>query len=405
MRSRTLAAVLVASLSLAPALSGQAPEYVQVSILDVGLGDLILVRTPGGEVVLVDGGPSDPLRYFQQMRIDSVAVSVVTDVSNAHVAGLFDVVTARPVGRLVHGGATRTSDGWTRLRAALGRLEGVRVTEVRERTVIEIDGIELELLPAPDALNGRGSLGVVMRYGSFSVLLTSYADPAVQRAWVRDGWVPDVTVMTAPRHGAARSLYRPLVTAANPEVGVVSGRGGPRDDVANPSTLTTLANRTDAILRTERDGHLTVLGYEDGSFELVIGSADPTSPVDPDVDEGPTLQEALAGASPFLALSVDPGVSPVGREALNAEHVTVRNSGPSTLRIDGWTLCDLSSRCFRFPPGSRVEAGAVVRVYSGYGHTDGYSFFMNETREVWNDNGDEATLRDAGGRVMARTVY
>lgn len=405
MRARALAVVLVALLSLGSPLSGQFADYVQVSILDVGLGDLIIVRTPGGEVVLVDGGPGDPLRYFQQMRIDSVSVSVVTDVSNAHVSGLFDVVTARPVGRLFHGGATETSEAWTRLRAALGRLDGVAVTEVRERRQIEVDGVGIELMPAPDGLNGRGSMGVVLRYGAFSVLLTSDADQGVQRAWTRAGWVPDVTVMTTPRHGAPRSLYRPLVAAANPEVAVVSGRGAPEDVVAHPTTLTALASRADTILRADRDGHVTVLGYRDGSHEFVVGSADPAGPAEPSEDEVPTLNEALEGASPFLSLSVDPGVVPVGREGLNAEHVTLRNSGPSNLRIDGWTLCDLSSRCFRFPPGSRVEPGSIVRVYSGYGHTDGYSFFMNETRQVWNDNGDEATLRDPRGRVMARTVY
>ena len=90
---------------------------------------------------------------------------------------------------------------------------------------------------------------------------------------------------------------------------------------------------------------------------------------------------------------------------MNGEYATIRNSGPSRIPIGAWTLCDLSARCFRFPPGAVLEAGGLVRVYTGYGTTDGYTFFMNHTREVWNDNGDEATLRDGAGRVVARGVY
>ena len=92
-------------------------------------------------------------------------------------------------------------------------------------------------------------------------------------------------------------------------------------------------------------------------------------------------------------------------EHLNGEFVTIHNRSTANVAIGGWRLCDLRSRCFRFPPGSRVLAGRQVRVYTGYGTADGYAFFMNNDRAVWNNDGDEATLYDERGEVVVRFVY
>jgi len=66
-------------------------------LLDVGQGDAILVRTPGGRTILVDGGPDPvlltsrlgPAPPFWQRRIDLV---VATHADQDHLAGLVPVI-------------------------------------------------------------------------------------------------------------------------------------------------------------------------------------------------------------------------------------------------------------------------------------------------------------------------
>jgi hypothetical protein len=52
-----------------------------------------------------------------------------------------------------------------------------------------------------------------------------------------------------------------------------------------------------------------------------------------------------------------------------------------------------------------LEARRRVVVYTGYGMSDGVSFFMNNSRAVWNYDGDEASLFDANGNRVLRHVY
>ena len=90
---------------------------------------------------------------------------------------------------------------------------------------------------------------------------------------------------------------------------------------------------------------------------------------------------------------------------LNAEHVTIINHGTTPVDIGRWRVCDLSSRCFRFPDDARIDGLGRVVVFTGYGMSDGYSFFMNDIRSVWNSNGDEASLYDDEGTMIVRFVY
>jgi len=107
----------------------------------------------------------------------------------------------------------------------------------------------------------------------------------------------------------------------------------------------------------------------------------------------------------LLTLTVDAGTNSQDAPNLNAEYVVIENHSPTSLDIGMWQLCDLSSRCFRFPAGSKIDGGRRVVVYTGYGTTDGVSFFMNNGNAVWNDNGDEARLFDAGGQEVLKYVY
>lgn len=379
---------------------------VELTILDVGVGSAAVVRAPGGETILVDGGPGESLRFLQQMRVDSLALVVAGDAAPEHMRGLLDVVTARPVGRLAFGRPGDPGEDWTRLQAALGRLESIAPIEVDSVVPLTVGALDVRLVPDRGA--GRGTVGVFVSYGDFSAFLPADADGATLRSWLLGGELEPSTVLVAPAHGSVRGIERNAFRALSPEVVVVSADAGLLGGGPHPAALTAYAAQADTILRTDRDGHVSVLGFQDGSYVLSVSEGAESSPAEEDAvrSDADRLTDAgvIGTTLPYLTLEVRPNGA-VGREGLNGEHVTIRNAGPSRIPMSGWTLCDLSSRCFRFPPGSGVGAGDIVRVHTGVGHADGHAFFMNHTTEVWNDDGDEATLRDPAGRIMARSVY
>jgi competence protein ComEC len=419
---RLVAAVAIAVVLPAPAYTAvraQEPR-VQVTFLDVGQGDAIVLVSPEGRAAMIDGGSAAPLRFLQQMSVDSIDLLVATHPHVDHIGGLVDVLTARPVRLFMDNGVPQTNTTYARLMATVDRLQEVTYLRPTPRT-ITLGSVTLEVLAMPDEDGSRAdrSVGLVLRFGDFSAFLSGDSGRRQLDAWTRQGVVPDVVLLKAPRHGSVDGFTKGFLAASLPEVVVVSVGAGNVHGHPRPEALTAFAAVGAEVHRTDRDGHVTVLGYADGRFEIVASRSGDAGGPDgsaarpyrsPDADASDDDETPLDGSTEGawvgrLALRVIPD-TPESREGdLNAEYAVIANVSSEDVAIGGWRLCDLRTRCFRFPPDALILAGAQVRVYTGYGMSDGLSYFMNNDRAVWNDDGDEATLSDERGVLAVRHVY
>ena len=412
-----LGAQVETSRDTASASVGQAAEheepYVQISFLDVGQGDAVVIQSPEGQVAIIDAGLGDPLRFLQQMRIDAVDLLVASHPHADHIGGIDDILTARPVRFYLDNGQPHTTLTYERLMATLKRIEEVTVLAPTPRT-ITMGSVSIRVLPLPPGaldLNDQ-SVGLVLEFGDFSAFFSGDSERYELDWWTTQGLIPDVTLLKAPHHGSVNGFTRQFLAAARPEVVVVSVGEGNTYGHPRPEALTAYGTFVNQLLRTDRDGHVTVLGYEDGRYELVVGpdiissTGDQTStvPADPLPSIAPSAR-AFASSVPGLRIDVVADAPGNDHEHLNGEFAIIENGGTRLLNIGQWRFCDLRSRCFEFPPGSSIPVGEQVRVYTGYGSADGFSFFMNNSRAVWNNDGDEATLYDERGRIVLRYVY
>ena len=100
------AALVVVAIALAPLVVWQAalgagpPRGLTVRMLDIGQGDSILITSPGGATVLIDGGPDEELAAqllvsYGVKRLDAV---VATHPHADHIAGLPQILARFPVG-------------------------------------------------------------------------------------------------------------------------------------------------------------------------------------------------------------------------------------------------------------------------------------------------------------------
>ena len=393
--------------------SGDAQEAsVQITFLDVGQGDAIVIRSPEGQTAMVDAGRGEPLRYLQQMGVDEIDLLVSTHPHADHIGGMDDVLTARPVRFYMDNGQPHTTATYERLMATLLRLEDVTYLEAVPRT-IDLGSVSLEVLPLlpPDGVDHNNrSVSLLLRFGDFTAFLSGDSEELELTHFVRSGLVPDVTLLKAPHHGSANGFTRAFLEAARPEVVVISVGEDNTYLHPRPEALTAYGSAADYVLRTDRDGHVTVLGYPDGRYEVVLGqevmasgteSARPPLPLQPETDR----MEAVTGQAALVSVRVVPDAPGNDHDNLNGEYVSIQSHVEGALDIGRWRLCDVSSRCFRFPDDASIEPGGRVVVYTGYGMNDGVSFFMNNGRAVWNNDGDEATLFDAHGHPVLRYVY
>lgn len=262
-----LATVVLLGAALAPA-SGSGPPGLRVTYFDVGQGDAVLVQTPGGARMLIDGGPdpalvADKLKRLGMNRLDLV---VASHLHADHVVGLSQVFARFDVGVALHPGFPAD------LLGSIAVDEPLEAAQLGERIVVGDLDVTI-LAPDPDlyaaaagAVEGTGKEGselndasVVVRvdWAGECVLFTGDLEEAGQQALMdAQPDAIDCTVMKAPHHGSAR-LDAEFVNTVDPELVPISV-GENNYGHPSPKALNIIAGAGAKALRTDREGDVVV---------------------------------------------------------------------------------------------------------------------------------------------------
>jgi hypothetical protein len=122
------------------------------------------------------------------------------------------------------------------------------------------------------------------------------------------------------------------------------------------------------------------------------------------------LTAALASAAPaairIAKIRYDsPGADTGSNASLNAEWITIKNTGSSARQLNGWRVRDRAGNVYRF--GNVVlPAGHTARLHTGSGSNyPPHHLYWASGHYVWNNVKDRATLRNAKGNVVDRCAY
>lgn len=96
--------------------------------------------------------------------------------------------------------------------------------------------------------------------------------------------------------------------------------------------------------------------------------------------------------------------SPVTNAKLNAEWIRVTNHFHSARKLTGWKIRDASGHVYKFGT-LKLAAGASVRLHTGKGTNTKANRYWKLNNYVWNNGGDTAVLKNAGGTVIDRCPY
>jgi competence protein ComEC len=277
-RGRRLAAAalsMVLAAAFLAVLAARPLARLQVSVLDIGQGDAILLETSDGRRLLVDGGP-DPDLLVQRLdervpvwdrHIDLV---VLTHPHEDHAGGLAGLMPRYRVDRILETGMATQGSGVRELRAAAERL-GVGRSRLVQGDAFGFGAASvtvlwppLDRLPASAPSTGRGIndtsivLGVVI--GRQRVLLTGDLeedrDGDLLEALGTDGLRWDV--LKVAHHGSATASSRPLLGALRPRLAAISVGAGNEYGHPAPSLLQRLAEVGSTVWRTDLQGTLSV---------------------------------------------------------------------------------------------------------------------------------------------------
>ena len=259
---------LVVATALGSAACGRGS--VDVTFIDVGQGDAILIRAPGGRIALVDAGESYPGEQLRARGVEQIDLLVASHPHDDHIGGLYEIVERFPVRAYLDNGTAHDTETYRRLMDAVERRPSILYLSADPRT-IDLGEVSVEVLaghPSPRHVND-GSVALVLRYGEFSALLTGDAETGALDYLVATGAVPDVTVLKASHHGSDNGFTEGLLRAARPEVVVISV--GARNAFGHPGELALAAYYAAAsdVYRTDMDGSVTVRGFRNGRYRIV----------------------------------------------------------------------------------------------------------------------------------------
>jgi competence protein ComEC len=242
---------------------------LHVAFLDVGQGDAILITTPNGRQMLIDGGPGATATLWEVGRHmpfwdRSLDVVINTHPEADHLAGLPEVLERYRVDQII----LPDVENDTALYAAWGEAmaaEGATLVPAQAGARLSLGGdVWAEILhpggaaPAGDRLNDHS---VVLRVGLGQVtfLLPGDIEAGVERRLSAEGAALRATVLKAPHHGSDTSSCEPFLVAVDPQVAVVSVGADNRFGHPDPEVLARYAERGIPVLRTDELGTIEFL--------------------------------------------------------------------------------------------------------------------------------------------------
>jgi competence protein ComEC len=244
-----------------------------ILFLDVGQGDAALVRSPGGQALLIDGGENredaekiilPALRAWGCQRLDSL---VISHPDQDHIGGLPTVVESFPVGQVVLTGQIHTTQTYEQL---LTLIRDKKIPAVKARGGMQLDldpAITVALLGPDDAAvesddTNNASVVIRLTYGDVSILFTGDAEAQEEETILSSGADVEAQVLKVAHHGSQAASSRRWLQAVAPQVAVISVAAGGPYEHPHRDVLARLRQANVIVYRTDQHG--TVMVHSDG---------------------------------------------------------------------------------------------------------------------------------------------
>jgi len=287
---------LAGAIALWPAVTIRQPGTLEITAIDVGQGDSLLVMSPAGHAMLIDaGGPTGAAAnaenatgtasfdvgeevvspYLWHRQVHRLDVIALTHAHSDHMGGMPAVLrNFRP--RELWIGSEPDSEAFRKLLAEAAEL-GVRVRQMRAGDRVSWDGVELTALapavgyanPGPPVNND--SLVLRLQYGRATALLEGDAEAASEQAMLSHAASggpavgPD-TLLKVGHHGSRTSTTPEFLEAVSPKDAVISVGKGNTFGHPRPEIVERLGEAHARVFRTDRFGLTSFVLSADGGI-------------------------------------------------------------------------------------------------------------------------------------------
>jgi competence protein ComEC len=270
---------------------------LHITFLNVGTSDAILIKTPSGDTVLVNGGESisqlssqlgQRLPLFDR-KLDWI---IVASTQENQVTSLPRLMERYPPRQALWAGNVEASYSARTLNAWLTSHQ-VRVTRAETDQVLDLgDGATLTVVSADE----RGAV-LLVEYGSFRVLLPVGMNFDSLAALQADKSLPPLTALLLADSGLAQLNTPEWISFLNPQLVILSVAADNFNGLPNQETLDAVGDVT--LLRTDVNGWIEL--SSDGqsvAVEVEISSPPVDATATPDENIPTAITEPPASEPP-----------------------------------------------------------------------------------------------------------
>ncbi len=404
---------------------------------DVGQGDSTLFIYEG-KTILIDAGEVDmgdrvvsDLRSRNVTRIDLL---VATHPHSDHIGGMQKVLAAFPVGKVLDTGLPHPSPIYEHFLETIEQ-EHIPYQVAQQGQTVNVDpALRVLVLSPPEERSGEdlNTDSIVLRisYGTVDFLMTGDLDNAGEDALLRTGYPLDAEILKVGHHGSSSSTSPAFLDRVHPETAIISvGKDNPYGH-PHRETMDLLERSGVTVYRMDLNGTILVrtdgMSYSVKTQTNMSGITGVTTPPLQTVTTGtffpvPAFTLPTLTLPPFAENWTIPPLPPApqignasgvyisatrfdapgdDRQDLNGEWVRLTNRGEGLVLLAGWTLSDTTGSHPYVFPAYILMPGSSVTVYSGRGTMNDTALFMGLDAPLWDNTGDEATLKDGNGNII-----
>ena len=248
-------------------------QLLRVTILDVGQGESILIRSAKSRAVLIDGGSdaggqrtnvgqSVIVPFLQTRGVKKLDAMVITHADADHCNGLLSVVREIPVALVLDGatGNDVTATEYLELKREILKRK-IPLIPARAGQKLNLGDATLSVLaPISPLLQGDNNNAAVLRldHEKFSMVFTADIEKEAEERLVRRGANLQCTILKVSHHGSQTSSTPLFLKAARPQAAVISCGRYNRFGHPGAGVLQRLNRQKINVFRTDLDGAVEI---------------------------------------------------------------------------------------------------------------------------------------------------
>ena len=363
-----------------------AGHEMRVHFIDVGQGDSILIESPNGKTMLIDGGVKGAgqqvVSYLKELGVNKLDQVVATHPDADHIGGLIPVLQTIPIEQFYDSGKVHTSQTFEEMLMAIDQ-KNIPYYVPKTGDLIEFDkDVTVKVLNANEHATDNNDASIVLKvvYGNVSFLLTGDAGIALEKEMMQNDVT--ATILKAGHHGSNTSSSEEFIRTVKPEVTILSYGEDNKYGHPHAEVVDRLQAMGSNIYATAESG--TIIVATDGVNYTVNG------------------KEASRAVTPKTPSTVLPttAVEIVSKD-LVTEIVGIKNNGQQAVSLNNWQLISLEgNQVFNFPNLS-LQPGKIIYVTSGANAREGDNYLKWTTKQIWLNDGDAAQLWNEKGELVS----